>query len=247
MNSFKLGLCSVTFRKKTAQEVVDIAKKAGIGYIEWGGDIHVKTLDDAKKVKALCDKADIKISSYGSYFNSAQYDEDKWIDTCKIAKEMGADSIRIWLGKKNSQITSDEEYRLILENTKKMCDISAVYNLLVCPECHDNTFNNNTDAILRFIGDLQKENFRTYFQSRYFRMEYDLDRIGRTYDYIKDVHVSYRDLKREQLFRKKDKNYLDTLLKKFREKSFDGIVMVEFVDHSSEKVFYKDMEKLKSY
>ena len=78
-------------------------------------------------------------------------------------------------------------------------------------------------------------------------MEYDLIRIDRTYDYIKDVHVSYRDLKREQLFRKKDKNYLDTLLKKFRDKSFDGIIMVEFVSGGSEKAFLEDIAKLKSY
>ena len=247
MNSFKLGLCSVTFRKKTTQEVVDIAKKAGIRYIEWGGDVHVKTLEDAKKVKALCDKADIKISSYGSYVNSTSFDENKWIETCEIAKAMDAESIRIWLGKKNSQVTSEAEYQLLLKNTKKMCDISAEYGIMVCPECHDRTFNNNTSAILRFIRELKRDNFKTYFQSRYFRMEYDLNRIDRTYDYIKDVHVSYRDLKREQLFRKKDKNYLDTLLKNFKKRNFDGIVMVEFVSFASEKVFYKDVEKLKSY
>ena len=247
MNYFKLGLCSVTFRKKTTEDVVALSKKAGISFIEWGGDVHVKTLDDAKKVKAICDEADIKISSYGSYFNSSVYDESKWHNTCEITKEMGADSIRIWLGKKNSQVTSDKEYNLLLENTKKMCDIASEYGLMVCPECHDNTFNNNTDAILRFIGDLQKNNFKTYFQSRYFRMDYDLDRIDRTYPYIKDIHVSYRDLKREQLFRKKDKNYLDTLLKKLKEKGFDGIVMIEFVSGNSEKSFLTDTEKLKAY
>ena len=247
MNYFKLGLCSVTFRKKTAEEVVELAKKAGISFIEWGGDVHVKTLFDAKKVKALCNEADIKISSYGSYFNSAVFDESKWTYTCEIAREMGAESIRIWLGKKNSQVTSDKEYNLLLENTKKMCDIAAGYSLTVCPECHGNTFNNNTDAVLRFRKDLQRDNFKTYFQSRYFRMEYDLDRIDRTYPYIKDVHVSYRDLKREQLFRKKDKNYLDKLLRKFRDKNFDGIVMVEFVSYGSEKQLFKDIEKLKAY
>ncbi len=247
MNCFKLGLCSVTFRKKSAEEIVRIAANAAVDYIEWGGDVHVKTLEDAKKVKALCDGADIKISSYGSYFNSAVYDEDKWRDTCRITKVMGAQSIRIWLGKKNSQVTSDKEYGMLVENTKRMCDIAAEYGLTVCPECHGNTFNNNTDAILRFIKELQKDNFKTYFQSRYFRMEYDLDRIDRTYPYIKDVHISYRDLKREQLFRKKDKNYLDILLKKLKEKDFKGIVMVEFVSSNSEKQLYKDIDKLKNY
>ena len=131
MNYFKLGLCSVTFRKKAAEEVISLCKKAGIGFIEWGGDVHVKTLDDAKKVKALCDDADIKISSYGSYFNSAVFNRIKWVESCEIAKEMGAQSIRIWLGKKNSQVTSDKEYTLLVENTKMMCDIAAEYGLIV--------------------------------------------------------------------------------------------------------------------
>ncbi len=247
MSSFKLGLCSVTFRKKSVEEVVEIAKNAGMDYIEWGADVHVKTIEDARKVKKLCSDFGIKISSYGSYFNSIESDEIKWEQICAIAKEMGASSIRIWLGKKNSEETNDDEYLALLSNTRKMCDIAGDYGLLVCPECHDNTFNNNTDAFLRLKKDLQKENFRTYFQSRYFRMEYDLDRIDRTFDFTENVHVSYRDLKKEQMFRKKDKNYLDTLLKKLKGKNFGGIVMIEFVEFDSEKVFYKDAGKLKSY
>jgi sugar phosphate isomerase/epimerase len=247
MSSLRFGLCSVTFRKKTIEEIVDIAKNAGVGYIEWGGDIHVKSLDDARKVKTLCDNNGLKISSYGSYVNSADYDESKWDEICKITKEMGANSIRIWLGNKDSEKTSTDEYNILLENTKKMCKIAANYSLLVCPECHDNTFNNNTDSIIRFKNDLQEDSFKTYFQSRYFRMEYDLDRIDRTFDFIENVHVSYRDMKREQLFRKKDKNYIDTLMKKLKEKNFEGIVLVEFVSGDSEKAFFEDMEKLKRY
>lgn len=247
MNSFKLGLCSVTFRKKSAEEIIEIAKKSGIGFIEWGGDVHVRSFEDAAIVKMLCDKENIKISSYGSYFNSADYDEEKWCNICEIAKKMDASSVRIWLGKKDSEKTDSSEYLTLLENTKMMCDIAASYGLLVCPECHDNTYNNNTDAILRFKKELQRDNFRTYFQSRYFRMEYDLDRIDRTFDFTENVHISYRDLKREQMFRKKDKYYIDTLLKKLKKKNFGGIVMVEFVSRDSENAFYKDIEKLKSY
>lgn len=247
MNSFKIGLCSVTFRKKSAAQVVLIAKKAGVEYIEWGGDVHVTNAEEARIVKSICDNEGIKISSYGSYFNSTDFDKEEWEQVCKIAKIMDAASIRIWLGRKNSEEVSDREYRALLENTKKMCDIAAQYGLAVCPECHDNTFNNNTDAFLRLKKELNKDNFGTYFQSRYFRMEYDLDRIDRTFDYIKDVHVSYRDLKKEQRHRKKDKYYLDTLLKKLKARDFDGIVMVEFVDFNSEIAFYRDVRKLKSY
>ena len=128
-----------------------------------------------------------------------------------------------------------------------MCIIAEEYGILVCPECHDNTFNNNTDAFLRMKNDIGKDNFRTDFQSRYFRMEYDLDRIDRTFDSVLNVHVSYRDLKREQRFRKKDRNYLDKLLRKLISKNFDGIVMIEFVSGDSDRKFFKDAEKLRSY
>lgn len=87
MNSFKLGLCSVTFRKKSAAQVILIAKKAGIDYIEWGGDIHVTTVEDARIVKSLCDNEGIKISSYGSYFNSIEYDEEKWFRSAKLRRK----------------------------------------------------------------------------------------------------------------------------------------------------------------
>ncbi len=247
MSAFKIGMTSVTFRNKTAVEVVEICRREKVGYIEWGSDVHVKTLDDAQMVKKLCDEAGITVSSYGSYYRVGNGTAEQWRELCENADAMGAGSIRVWLGTKDSEKTNDEEYLLLLEDCRRICDVAKEYGIIVCPECHDNTFNNNTDAIIRFKNDLGRDNFKSYFQSRYFRMEYDLDRIDRTFDFIKDMHVSYSDLKREQMFRKKDKNYLDTLLKKMISKGFDGIVMLEFTQDSSEKAFAEDIGKLKSY
>lgn len=247
MSSFKLGLCSVTFRKKSAAKVVEIAKKAGVRYIEWGGDIHVTNMEEARIVKSICDNEDIKICSYGSYYRVGSADKIKWEKICRIAKAMNASTVRVWLGNKNSEDTSEEEYNRILADLKSMCSVAKKYKLLVCPECHDNTYNNNTDAFLTLKDELKADNFRTYFQSRYFRFDYDVDRIDRTFDYIENVHVSYRDLIKEQRFRKKDRGYLDRLLKKLAQKQFDGVVLVEFTKGSREKNFIKDIRKLKSY
>lgn len=247
MNSFKLGLCSVTFRKKSAAKVVEIAKKAGISYIEWGGDIHVTNTEEARIVKSICDNEDIKICSYGSYYRVGCCDNSKWEEICLIATAMGASSVRVWLGEKNSEETTQTEYNRILDDLKCICSVAQRYNLLVCPECHDNTYNNNTDAFLKIENELKADNFKTYFQSRYFRFDYDIDRIERTFDFIENVHVSYRDLAREQRFKKKDKYYLDRLLKKLSEMNFDGVILVEFTKGSKVKQFFKDIRKLKSY
>lgn len=246
MNSFKIGVASVTFRNKTVPEIVEIAHNAGVDYIEWGSDVHVKTPEEAQKAKELCDLSGVKISSYGSYYRVGSCYLTKWEQICKNASIMGASSVRVWLGNKDSEKTNQEEYTIILEDCKNICDIAKEYSLLVCPECHDNTFNNNTDAIIRLRNDLNRDNFKTYFQSRYFRFDYDIDRIERTFEFIENVHVSYRDLKREQRFRKKDKKYLDKLLKKLSDMNFSGIVILEFTTADKEKNFIEDIKKLKS-
>lgn len=248
MSSFKIGLASVTFRNKSIDEIVALCRSAGVGFIEWGADVHVVTAEDAKKAKALCDEAGIKISSYGSYYRVGYSKQEEWLALCENARIMGAESIRIWLGKKNSEDTDGKEYKILLDDLENICAIAEKYGLLVCPECHDYTFNNDTQAFLKIQADVGKSNFKTYFQSRYFRMAYDLDRIEKTYDYIENVHVSYSDMKREQEENKiKDENYLDTLLKKFREKNFDGVVILEFTENSDENAFSEDIRKLKAY
>ena len=247
MGSLKIGVASVTFRNKNVSQVVEIAKNAGVEFIEWGGDIHVRTLEDAKLAKNICDENNIKISSYGSYYRTGCSDKGEWEEVCRIANEMGASSVRIWLGNKDSEDFTESEYEKLSEEMKFLCSKAKEYNLLVCPECHDNTFNNNTDAILKLKNDLNFDNLKTYFQSRYLRFGYDIDRIEKTFDFIENFHVSYRDLKKEQRFKKEDKNYLDKLIKKFISMNFNGIVIVEFTKGSKEKNFIKDVRKLKVY
>lgn len=245
MSGFKIGVASVTFRNKTIEEVVAIAEKADVRYIEWGADIHVKNREDARKARALCDEHSIKVCSYGSYFRVGESDIEDWRELCEIASILGASSIRVWLGNQNSEDTDTSTYLRLLEDCGKICDIAAEYNILVSPECHDHTFNNNTDAFLKFHAALRRDNFRTYFQSRYLRYDYDVDRIERTYGYIENVHISYRDLRIEQEGKSEDKEYLDRLLRLFADKDFEGIVMIEFTEDSSEENFYEDVKKIR--
>ena len=51
---------------------------------------------------------------------------------------------------------------------------------------------------------------------------------------------------RGRCYRKKDKNYLDKLLRKFTEMNFGGVVLVEFTKCSKEKNFIKDIGKIKN-
>lgn len=245
MGLIKTGLASVTFRNKSIDEIISLCKKAGIGFIEWGADVHIKTADDARKAKRLCDEAGISIPSYGSYYKVGCGDETQWLSLCENARIMGARSIRVWLGEKNSENTSEKEYATLLEDLKKICEKAAEYELLVCPECHDYTFNNDTSAFLKISRDLNMPNFKTYFQSRYFRMDYDLDRIEKTFDHIENIHISYSDLKKEQADKEKNEDYIDILLNRFKDKNYSGIVFIEFTEKAEEESLLRDVERLR--
>ncbi len=244
------GFTTTSFRQiKGLEKIVNIAREAEVDCIEWGGDVHVKSIEDARRAKELCDKAGIRINSYGSYYRVGCKNAHEWKEICEIASTMGARSVRVWLGKTDSEKTDEETYKNIVEDTKNICAIAETYGLIVCPECHDNTFNNNTDAFLKIHKEAGCDNFRTYFQSRYKRLQYDLDRIERTSPYIETVHISYSEQSREQ-FPKFNPTYIDTLLDKIKQSGFDGNMLLEYTYlcglFGFPSCMIKDMKKLKN-
>lgn len=224
----QFGFTTTTFRNiKNVEKIVKIASQAGVDCIEWGGDIHVKDVETAKRVKELCDNVNINVSSYGSYYRVGSKDEKEWKKICEISSALGADAVRVWLGTADSEKTDAATYKSLVEDAKSMCAVASEYGLIVCPECHDNTYNNNTDAFLKIHKDIGCDNFRTYFQSRYKKKAYDLDRIERTLPFIESVHVSYFDMCREQ-FPKYDPSYMNELLNKLKKVGYEGSIIVEF-------------------
>lgn len=224
-----IGFTTTTLRQiKSLEKIVEIACECGAECIEWGGDIHVKDVETAKKAKQLCDNAGIRNSTYGSYYRVGSNNREEWKKICEIAHELGATAVRVWLGSADSEKTETAVYNKLIEDARDMCAVAAEYGINVAPECHDNTYNNNTDAFLKIQKDIGCENFKTYFQSKYCRKEYDLDRIERTLPYIDCVHVSYFEQFREQ-FPKRDSGYMTEILKKLFDSGYNGDVMVEFV------------------
>lgn len=246
----KIGFTSTTFRPiRNLEKIVCIAKRAGVDCIEWGGDIHVKNIESAKEVRTLCENAGIEICSYGSYYRVGSADSEKWENICLIADAMGAKVIRVWLGKKDSQKTDERYYKKILDDLISICETADKYGLIVSPECHTGTYNNNTDAFLRIFDDFKKkcdaDNFKTYFQSKYKNLSYDFDRIERTLSEIEIVHISYSEKIREQLFSKKDSKYVERLLQKLKESGYSKTILIEYTYFSMPFFLVKDVAKLK--
>ncbi len=224
----RIGFTSTSFRQiKSLEKIVKIALRCGVDCIEWGGDIHVRNEKDALEAKALCDRYGISVCSYASYYRVGDGNTAEWERICRIADILGAEWIRVWLGRRDSEKTDEATYKKILADARAMCAIAEKYNIKILSECHDNTFNNNTDAFLKIADEISSPYFLTYFQSRYKKLKYDLDRIERTLPLTECVHISFSELRREQ-FPKYDPSYIDTLLEKIIAVGFNKTMLIEY-------------------
>lgn len=246
----QVGFATVTLRQiKDLKKIVDVAEKVGADCIEWGADVHVRDIESARYAKQLCKDKNIQICSYGSYYRAGSNNLSQWKQVCEIASALGAKVVRIWLGSADSEVTDEATYIRLVEELRSMCAVAAEYGISVCPECHPNTYNNNTDAFLKIHKDTGCDNLGTYFQSLYKRQEYDLDRIERTKKYTECVHISYSEQLREQFPRYKP-GYINSLLKKLSAIGYDKHVLIEFtyysMQHGLVSCLKKDISKLKT-
>lgn len=243
MNS---GFTSTSLRKYSIEEVVKAAVKSGASVIEWGSDYHIKNPNDAKKARALCDEFGIKTSAYGSYYRIGSDNFDEWERLCENATILDAKCIRTWLGKKGSKMTSEKEYSELINQTMRLSDKANEYGLIIANECHPNTYNDTTESSIKYLEDVGRENVRTYYQSWYRNKKSDLEKLDRLFNYITDVHISFSELKKFQMFHKKDPEFIKDILQQLAVRNFNGNILIEFTKGGKLDSLINDVYMLRS-
>lgn len=146
MTPFRPGLVSVTYRSLDPSRIADLAAKAGLQCIEWGGDIHVPHGDTkkAQNVARITRDHGLDVSSYGSYFRLDSEDDGEHAAVIETALALGAPLIRVWAGKKASAESTPGERLLISRVACNMAAKAATHGLKIAYEYHPNTL---TDSI----------------------------------------------------------------------------------------------------
>ena len=197
----KTGLTSVSFRKLSVDEVIDLAAKAGVDGIEWGSDVHVPETDvkGAADVAEKTRKAGLEVLSYGSYFFlSAGTDFLPYIEA---AKAMGTSTIRIWGGKKERHELGDGEYAALVEETRAIGKLAEEHGVTVALEYHGHSITATAEDAVKFIKDVDSPAVRLYWQAIIGRAHEDnLKDIDVVAPYLVNVHVfNYIEGKQELL------------------------------------------------
>ncbi len=249
----KTGFCSVSFRKLSVNDTIDLAVKSGLDGIEWGGDIHVPPADllNTKKVLSDTKAAGLEVLSYGSYYKLTDNDNpDKphFCDVLASAKILGVDTIRIWGGYKNRELLDDDAYKALVDETLSIADAAKKENIKIAFEFHGNSITNTCDSAIQFMKDLNHENVGLYWQVTTAQsIEENLASLKRVVPYLMNVHIFNYFEGKQQLLDAYDglkawKQYLDII----RADDRDHNLFLEFTKDGLPENFLHDAEVLNS-
>ncbi len=237
-----LGLTSVTFRSKTVEEIIALAKSSGLNCIEWGGDVHapIDDINKAIEVKNLCEEANIAISSYGSYYRGA--DKHSFLQVLKIADALKAPIIRIWAGEKFEY--EESEYAVVVENIKAAAQSASEHGIKLALEYHRNTLTQTKESALKLIKDVNHSNLYTYWQPNPdISLDEQLSEIKLLKDYIITYHVFNWEKGNVRLPLSEGHEtwvkYLDEI------NPIEPNLILEFVKDESVEIFMSDVVSLK--
>lgn len=241
-----IAFTSVTFRDKSAKDVLRIAGNNSVTAIEWGGDIHVPPGDmkRAQKIRVEGTSRRIKPISYGSYFTlNCGMDFQPWLETTLA---IGAKNIRIWAGdiRKRQTEFSSGELKAVAAELRSVCECAGAHNVTVSLEKHRNTFTQNPVTALRLIEETAMPNLKIYWQPNpELPIQENEDAIWTLISYISNVHVFSWSPTNERLPLESGahawRHYIDLL--------GERCYILEFVRDASEIQFAEDISVLRGW
>lgn len=164
MTRIRPGLCSVTFRALTPEQIIALAADAGLEAIEWGGDVHVPPGDvvrAAEVARATVD-AGLAVASYGSYFRAGV--EEPLTPVLDAAQALGADRVRIWAGRTGSEAATETDWAVVVGRLQAAASEAEGRGIGLALEFHSGTLADTAPSTLRLLAAVGSPALSTYWQ-----------------------------------------------------------------------------------
>ena len=160
----KSGLCSVSFRDHSLEEVVQLTKENGLDAIEWDGKVHVphEDLKAAKKAARLTEEAGLAIASYGSYYIAGSTEPFQGV--LRTAQELNTDMIRIWAGDMGSDEVDQAKFDMIVRDVKLNAHLAQNLGITLSFEYHSNTLTDTPGSAIKLLEAVAEPNVKLYWQ-----------------------------------------------------------------------------------
>jgi len=189
---WKTGVCSISFRKHSIEEIVRAAAAAGLDGVEWGSDVHVPSGDLAAAVKArsVTEEAGLQCLSYGGYYRLGCSTQEEFDGLLACAEALGVRDVRIWGGRKGSEELDEADWSALVAEAKTCADKAQAKGMVLSLECHNWTLTDDWHCAKRFIEEVNSPAMRMYWQPNQRRNErYDLEALQALVGTVTNVHV----------------------------------------------------------
>jgi len=165
----KTGLCSITFRERTPEDVIALTASAGLDAVEWGGDVHARPGERLARIEDLARmtrEAGLFVSSYGSYHKVMQASDHpgSFEPVLDAAQALGAPIIRIWTSGIASAAADGAYFAATARRVADLAAMAADRDVTLAFEFHRNTLTDTAAAARRLIETVGMDNVRTYWQ-----------------------------------------------------------------------------------
>lgn len=195
----KLGLCTIAFREKPLEEIVNIAADYGFDGIEiWGQKPHMPPTYDAEyveKVRDMVVRKGLAVSALGSYVNPLMPWYQRHLEeTFKIAQGLRTNLVRIWSGGGSSKTMSLHDKRLINFRLVSLAQWAEFRRLTLGLEMHNNNLTDSIASILELVENVGLPALKTYYQPLFGSDGDDpYDAAEKLAPYIVNVHAQNAD------------------------------------------------------
>ena len=218
------------------EDLLEPIAGAGFSFLEiWQYHLTTRTQEEIRTLKNRTDDLELETRIIGLYPNmhfdgdQRQHEMETVLQAAEAANQLGAHTIKIFVGMKASQALTEAEYDRSVDFARNMADHLHQYGLSLTGETHANTLFDTPVSVFQFMEDVGAPNFHICFQP------YDFTSTAKTLesyqlfaDQITHVHLQGRKNNEMSLLEEADIDYRQ-LFATLAADRFDGDLCIEFV------------------
>ncbi len=240
------GLVSISFRSRTAEELISECVRLGLKTVEWGGDVHVPHGDEkrAGEVAGRMAEAGLTTAAYGSYFRAGNENQPDFGGIIACARILHAPTIRVWAGSQGSEECTNR--KPVWSCLKECCRMAAGHGLTLTLECHNKTLTDTVESTLQLLEEVDHPALRCGWQPQFKRTEAcRMDWLRKVLPWLSTVHAFSWTGNGHRLALAENAAEWIRFLSILRERTQDIPVMLEFVKDDTLEQLADDAETLK--
>ncbi|MBL7076843.1 MAG: sugar phosphate isomerase/epimerase [Kiritimatiellae bacterium] len=191
---FRTGICSITHRQLSIDEIIDLTVTCGLEGIEWGGDVHVPH-GDIELAEDVLDKtlaAGLLCPSYGSYYRVGVSEDEglRFEDVLDTADALGVPLIRVWAGNCDRDKAAPAFVEKIVKETRRVAELAFARGIALAFEFHGGTLTSSVAGTRELMEAVDMEGVQTYWQPIHgASADENVEGIKTLFPWIRNIHT----------------------------------------------------------